>query len=116
MNKQNSIGSGFVDVPAPLNCLFLCKDSHWDVNQHIQPLIHFIGTTSLLLMSKDTSLEVIVSHSWDYTLTSGSFFHEFKRPQKIRCTAKVADDADAGLEYSVVKVIKLTNCRENADS
>lgn len=28
MNKQNSVGSGFVDVPAPLHYLFLCKDSH----------------------------------------------------------------------------------------
>lgn len=50
MNKQNSGGSGFADVPAPLDYLFLCKDSHWDANQHIQPLIYFIGTTSLLLI------------------------------------------------------------------
>lgn len=95
MNKQHSIGSGFVNVPAPLDCLFLSKDSHWDVNQHIQPLICFIGTTSLLLMSKRTSPEVVMSHSWDCTVTSGYFSMSSKDLlQKIRCTAKVADDAD----------------------
>lgn len=73
MNKQNNVGSAFVDVPAPLNCLFLCKDSHWDVNQHIQPLIYFIGMTLLLLMSKNISLEVIVSHSWDFHLPVDTF-------------------------------------------
>lgn len=113
MNKQNSVGSSFVDIPAPLNCLFLCKDSHWDVNLHIQPLIYFIGTKSLLLMSQNTSLEVLVSHSWDCAVTRGCSSRSSKRPPaKIRCTAKVADGADAGLGYGVVKVIKVTNCRK----
>lgn len=35
--------------------------------------------------------------------------------QKTRDIAKDADGADTGLYYGVVKVIKLTNCRENAD-
>lgn len=89
MNKQHNIGS-VINVPAPLDCLFLPKDSHWDVNQHIQPLICFIGTTSPLLMSKSTSPEVVMSHSWDYTVTSGYFSVSSKDIlQKIRDTAKL---------------------------
>lgn len=67
-------------------------------------------------MSKSTSLEVVVSDSWDYTVTSGYFSISSKDVQKIRCTAEVADDADTGLEYGMVKVIKLIKCWENADT
>lgn len=35
--------------------------------------------------------------------------------EKTSYVAKDADDADTGLDYAVVKVIKLTNRRENAD-
>lgn len=67
-------------------------------------------------MSKNTSLEMIMSHSWESTVTRRCFsMGSNDLLQEIRYIAKDADDADTGLDYSVVKVIKLTNCRENAD-
>lgn len=110
------VGSGFVNVPTLLDCLFLSKDLHWDDSQHIQPLICFIGSASLLSMSKNTSLEVIMSHSWDSTATGGYFsMGSNDLLQKIRSIANDADVADTGLDYGVVKAIKLMNCGEDAD-
>lgn len=67
-------------------------------------------------MSKNTSLEVIMSHIWNSTVAGGYFsIGSNDLLQEIRYIAKDADGADTGLDYGVVKVMKLTNCRENAD-
>lgn len=67
-------------------------------------------------MSKNTSLEIIMSHSWESTVIRRYFsMCSNGLLQEIRYIAKDADDADTGLHYGVDKVIKLTNCRENAD-
>lgn len=57
-----------------------------------------------------------MSHSLDST-ASGGYFSMGSNDllQKIKSIAKDADVADTGLDYGVVKAIKLMNCREDAD-
>lgn len=55
-----------------------------------------------------------MSWSWDSVVTGGYFVGSNNLLQENRFVAKDADDADSGLDYGVVKVIKLTSSRENA--